>query len=94
MAPVKKSKSAKTSENINSRLQLVVKSGKVGLRSLGRAWADLCSGWMDGWRDGPSGRIDSRADVGMVRPGDERWNSRTEINAPTAAPQYGQWTYS
>lgn len=30
MAPVKKSKSAKSSENINSRLQLVVKSGKVG----------------------------------------------------------------
>lgn len=29
MAPVKKSKSTKTSENINSRLQLVVKSGKV-----------------------------------------------------------------
>ncbi|ORX36715.1 putative 60S ribosomal protein l30-1 [Kockovaella imperatae] len=31
MAPVKKSKSAKTSENINSRLQLVVKSGKYTL---------------------------------------------------------------
>ena len=31
MAPVKKSKSAKNSESINSRLQLVVKSGKVGL---------------------------------------------------------------
>jgi hypothetical protein len=30
MAPVKKSKSAKNSESINSRLQLVVKSGKVG----------------------------------------------------------------
>lgn len=30
MAPVKKSKSTKTSESINSRLQLVVKSGKVG----------------------------------------------------------------
>ena len=29
MAPVKKSKSAKSSESINSRLQLVVKSGKV-----------------------------------------------------------------
>lgn len=29
MAPVKKSKSTKTSENINSKLQLVVKSGKV-----------------------------------------------------------------
>lgn len=31
MAPVKKSKSAKSSESINSRLQLVVKSGKVRL---------------------------------------------------------------
>jgi large subunit ribosomal protein L30e len=31
MAPVKKSKSAKASENINSRLQLVVKSGKFTL---------------------------------------------------------------
>ena len=30
MAPVKKSKSAKNSESINSKLQLVVKSGKVG----------------------------------------------------------------
>lgn len=30
MAPVKKSKAAKTSESINSKLQLVVKSGKVG----------------------------------------------------------------
>jgi hypothetical protein len=29
MAPVKKSKAAKTSESINSKLQLVVKSGKV-----------------------------------------------------------------
>lgn len=35
MAPVKKSKSAKSSENINSRLQLVVKSGKVGFEVLG-----------------------------------------------------------
>jgi hypothetical protein len=33
MAPVKKSKSAKTSESINTRLQLVVKSGKVSFRS-------------------------------------------------------------
>jgi hypothetical protein len=32
MAPVKKSKSAKSSESINSRLQLVVKSGKVSDR--------------------------------------------------------------
>lgn len=31
MAPVKKSKSAKASENINSKLQLVVKSGKFTL---------------------------------------------------------------
>ncbi|KAL7421806.1 60S ribosomal protein L30 [Cryptotrichosporon argae] len=31
MAPVKKSKSAKSSESINSRLQLVVKSGKFTL---------------------------------------------------------------
>ncbi|RSH79647.1 60S ribosomal protein L30 [Apiotrichum porosum] len=31
MAPVKKSKSAKNSESINSRLQLVVKSGKFTL---------------------------------------------------------------
>lgn len=31
MAPVKKSKAAKTSESINSKLQLVVKSGKVCL---------------------------------------------------------------
>ena len=31
MAPVKKSKSTKTSENINSKLQLVVKSGKYTL---------------------------------------------------------------
>jgi hypothetical protein len=34
MAPVKKSKSSKTSESINSKLQLVVKSGKVGPWSL------------------------------------------------------------
>lgn len=33
MAPVKKSKSAKASESINTRLQLVVKSGKVRLIS-------------------------------------------------------------
>jgi large subunit ribosomal protein L30e len=32
MAPVKKSKSAKASESINTRLQLVVKSGKVRLQ--------------------------------------------------------------
>ncbi|KAG7527437.1 hypothetical protein FFLO_06936 [Filobasidium floriforme] len=31
MAPVKKSKAAKTSESINSKLQLVVKSGKYTL---------------------------------------------------------------
>ncbi|KAK4689062.1 large subunit ribosomal protein L30e, partial [Tremellales sp. Uapishka_1] len=31
MAPVKKSKSAKSSENINSKLQLVCKSGKYTL---------------------------------------------------------------
>ncbi|WVN88278.1 60S ribosomal protein [Cryptococcus depauperatus CBS 7841] len=31
MAPVKKSKSAKSSESINSKLQLVVKSGKYTL---------------------------------------------------------------
>ncbi len=30
MAPQKKSKGAKASENINTKLQLVVKSGKVG----------------------------------------------------------------
>lgn len=41
MAPVKKSKSAKNSESINSRLQLVVKSGKV---SDGRLEVDaVCS---------------------------------------------------
>lgn len=31
MAPIKKSKSAKNSESINSKLQLVVKSGKFTL---------------------------------------------------------------
>jgi len=36
MAPVKKSKSAKSSENINSKLQLVVKSGKV---SVAQCWS-------------------------------------------------------
>ncbi|WWD02930.1 hypothetical protein V865_000973 [Kwoniella europaea PYCC6329] len=34
MAPVKKSKSAKASESINTRLQLVVKSGKYTLAKL------------------------------------------------------------
>lgn len=38
MAPVKKSKATKTSENINSKLQLVVKSGKVGLYSDHMRW--------------------------------------------------------
>lgn len=31
MAPQKKSKGVKASENINTKLQLVVKSGKVGI---------------------------------------------------------------
>ena len=40
MAPVKKSKSAKSSESINSRLQLVVKSGKVSDRPSARDLAN------------------------------------------------------
>lgn len=41
MAPVKKSKSARTSESINSKLQLVVKSGKVNIYENGSCLWDV-----------------------------------------------------
>ena len=50
MAPVKKSKSAKNSESINSRLQLVCKSGKVGLVFGHIGWAWMIWGWDVFWR--------------------------------------------
>jgi hypothetical protein len=47
MAPVKKSKSAKNSESINSRLQLVCKSGKVCFGLVNGVVREEEEGWFE-----------------------------------------------
>lgn len=92
MAPVKKSKSTKTSENINSRLQLVVKSGKVGSdlsstvhRSRGHGVAGLLAGKWAGRNCARESRMMLVSDKARARAsdGEETWTMYWRIRRNT-----------